>query len=455
MHRLLFCLLAITLMASPMAEARKKQTSRKKANTERTIDKVRQEKESNDREIRRANQNITQNTRKTRQQLDSLESIRRRNTDVRAQIDELSARIDSADRNISVMSDSIDALERRAERLRRAYRASMRKIQGDRMASSKIAFIFSAESFQQAVQRIRYLRQFGEWQQRRATEIKNISADLTAHRYELEKEQATQRARVSRLSEARVTLERQEQEAGRLVTELQRHGDQLRDLLRAKEQRARELDRELDRLIAAEQARIEKERQEQLRREREARHREEQRRQKEQRQRQEQQKRNPADRSQSPAPAPALRPSSDDADRKLTGSFTDNKGRLLYPVTGATRVVRRFGTQKHPDMPHVTTENNGIDIETQSGAKARAVFGGRVASILQVQGYNYIVMVRHGDYLTVYSGLDRPSVKAGDEVKAGQTLATVMTDPEREGRGLLHFEIRRGAQKCNPSEWIR
>ncbi len=456
MVRFLLSFFALLLITCPFADAKKRTTSKSRTVKERTVEEVKKERESTAREIRTTGKNITENKRLTQLQLDSLETIRRKNAEILSQIRELTERIETSQTYINSVSDSIGKIEQQAERLRNSYRASMRRTQGDRRASSKVTFIFSASSFREALQRIRYLRQFSAWQQRRAKEIKAITADLTARRDELEKLQATQRARVARLNEARQTLDRQEQQAQSILTKLRQHGSELQMVLKEKEQRSRELDRELDRLIAEEQARIDRERREQEAKNRAAR---------EAKEKAEREARERARAQNNPVPqTPAAKPGTGtekpqqpeiaDNDRRLTGSFKDNKGQLLFPVNGSYRIVRGFGKQKHPDMPHVITENNGIDIETSAGNRARAVFSGKVASILQVQGYNYIVMVRHGDYLTVYSGLDQPLVRNGEEVSAGQALAPVMTDPERGGAGLLHFEIRYNSQKCNPLEWV-
>ncbi|MDE6557004.1 MAG: M23 family metallopeptidase, partial [Duncaniella sp.] len=109
--------------------------------------------------------------------------------------------------------------------------------------------------------------------------------------------------------------------------------------------------------------------------------------------------------------------------------------------------------QPHPTLPNVETENSGIDIETRPGANVRAVFAGTVSAIFRQDGFNSIVMLRHGNYITVYAGLGSVSVKSGQNVTAGQTLGTVYT-PSGDSP-LLHFEIRREREKLNPQAWVR
>ena len=144
-----------------------------------------------------------------------------------------------------------------------------------------------------------------------------------------------------------------------------------------------------------------------------------------------------------------------EADRKLNGSFEGNKGNLLFPVSGKYRIVRGFGRQKHPELEHVETDNSGIDVEALSGSYARAIFAGKVSAIFKQPGFNTIVMVRHGSYLSIYANLAGLNVKVGDAVKAGQRIGSIYADPDDGNRAILHFELRKERQKLNPTLWVK
>lgn len=136
--------------------------------------------------------------------------------------------------------------------------------------------------------------------------------------------------------------------------------------------------------------------------------------------------------------------------------FASLKGKLPFPVTGKYTIVKRFGKQKHPRLQYVETVCSGIEIETASGAAARAVSDGEVSAILHPEGNNTVVVIRHGkNYLTVYSNLANATVTTGQKVKSGQTLGTVFADPNDGGRSVLHFEIRNQREKENPELWLR
>lgn len=135
--------------------------------------------------------------------------------------------------------------------------------------------------------------------------------------------------------------------------------------------------------------------------------------------------------------------------------FASLKGRVPFPITGGYTIVRRFGRHKHPSLPHVETDNAGIDIETAKNAPVRSVCDGEVSAVFRPDGYNSVVVIRHGGYMTVYANLASVSVSTGQKVKAGQNIGAVFSDPNDKGRSILHFEIRNGRQKENPEIWLR
>lgn len=135
--------------------------------------------------------------------------------------------------------------------------------------------------------------------------------------------------------------------------------------------------------------------------------------------------------------------------------FAQMQGSLMFPVAGHYTIVKRFGRQKHPKLPHIETTNSGLDLQTQPRASVRAVFDGEVSAIFRPDGFNNVVVLRHGDYLTVYANLGQISVSTHQKVKAGQTIGTVYADPDDDGRSVLHFEVRHGRDKQDPELWLR
>ena len=117
-------------------------------------------------------------------------------------------------------------------------------------------------------------------------------------------------------------------------------------------------------------------------------------------------------------------------------------------------VVGTFGEQQHQELKYVRTNNSGIDIRTNAGADARAVFKGVVTRVFVVPGYNNSVIVRHGNYLTVYSNLSQVYVQAGDQVNTRQALGRIFSDPAEGNATVLHFQLWKEKTKLDPQPWL-
>lgn len=140
-------------------------------------------------------------------------------------------------------------------------------------------------------------------------------------------------------------------------------------------------------------------------------------------------------------------------EKLASANFEQNKRRLPWPVERGV-ITDHFGVHEHPVLKNIQVKNNGIDISTSEGAKARAVFAGEVSRVFMVSGGNWAVIIRHGKYLTVYSNLVNVQVKPGDKVAIKQTIGTVGTDSSDEDKTVLKFQIRKETATMNPEEWI-
>ena len=117
------------------------------------------------------------------------------------------------------------------------------------------------------------------------------------------------------------------------------------------------------------------------------------------------------------------------------------------------RIISSFGDHAHPELKGITIHNNGVDIRTEKGANVRAVFSGEVTGVITIPGANSAVIIRHGEYLTVYSNLAAVYVKKGDKIDTKQSIGKAYTDPE-EGNSEVHLEIWKGTAKLDPAQWL-
>ena len=136
----------------------------------------------------------------------------------------------------------------------------------------------------------------------------------------------------------------------------------------------------------------------------------------------------------------------------LSSEFAKNQGKLPWPLEKGL-VISTYGKQKHIVFSGVETFNNGIDIATERNTIVRAVFDGTVSRIFFIKGEGKAILINHGEYFSVYSGLKEVQVKAGEKILAKEKIGVVITN-EEENKTQLHFEIWRGYNKEDPSKWL-
>ena len=325
-----------------------------------------------------------------------------------------------------------------------------RKISKRHSSQDKLLFILSAESFSQSMRRMRYLREYADWQKRQANDIVEKQAEISRKQAEMEKTRAEKRALLGTRQEESKKLESEEASQKEEVQLLNKRQKDLKADLQKKRRQAEALNRQIEKQIAEEIAHIEAEaKAARERAERERRAREQ------------------AAAKGKPVPESKKEPIREErvadtkggyamtkAEKQLSDNFANNRGRLPYPVAGRHTIVATFGEQQHQELKYVRTSNSGIDIQTSPGADARAVFNGEVTRVFVVPGYNNSVIVRHGNYLTVYSNLSQVYVKAGDRVSTRQAIGRIYSDPEDGNSTILHFQLWKEKTKLNPQPWL-
>lgn len=409
--------------------------------------RIRRDQRRNRQQVEQAERNVRQNAQAVENNLNQLELLDGQIADINRDVRRLRATSDSIMRLVRPLNDSIAELNDRLGNMCEKYRIALRKSQTNANGMNDINFVFSSENFKQAWERYRSLRQFARWRRRKADEIVDTRSSLQERQQRLDSLRAANSRVLKRVETKRDALERKKVETDRLVKSLKSQNKKLQEILKRRRDEARRLEERLEKAIAEElEARRRQEEKERAERER--------------RERSEQSQQAAAGNgtSQTAAPAqPATKPTVtvSEANRKLTGTFESNKGKLPYPVSGQFTIVKKFGRQKHPRLPKVETNNPGIDIEASQGAPVHAVFNGEVSQIFKLAGYNNVIVLRHGDYVTVYANIATLNVKKGDKVATGQQLGKLFVDKADGNRSVLHFELRREKDKQNPELWLR
>lgn len=409
--------------------------------------------------LRKSSARLESNRKATAQRLAQLSALT-------AEIEELDAAIAKETREIALMDtaiagieDTIAQLDAKIADMSEKYAKALRGTRRVGGHMSELMFVFASDEFGQMWRRYRNMRQFAQWRARRAEEIGKSKAELEERKTELDRMKVSRVVKMKTLEEGRESLKGKQRDNDRLLGQLRREQRQIKSIISEKQREINSLDRELDRLIAEEQARAEAEAAKASGKTA---------------------KKPAAPKNASGGKETATSGSGHDVvketvdemvtvvktDEKgeattkrtasqLSAGFKSGRGRLPWPVEGKFRVVSRFGRHKHPSLPMVETDNPGIDIGITSGRWAKAIYEGVVSAVFRQPGYSNIVMIRHGDYITVYANLETISVGKGDRVGAGQPLGVVALDEDNPGMRVLHFEIRREKVKENPEAWLK
>ena len=373
--------------------------------------------------------------------------LRSTKKDVKSQLDNLALingqiadrkkYINAIERDVKSLNNEINALQRQLKTLQRdlkdkkdKYESSVQYMYRNKSIHEKLLFIFSADNLSQTYRRMRYVREYANYQRSQAIEIERKQKQVNAKKAELE---TTREAKEKLLEEGEAEkkkLEKQEKEKQGILNGLKRKQRGIQSEINKKRRSANKLNAQIDRLIEQE---IEKARK---RAEEEAR------------------KAGKKTGEKSAGKQPVQKGTVDkfrmnSEDRQLSGTFESNKGRLPMPITGPYVIVGRYG--QYAVTKNVRLDNKGIDIRGKEGAKARAVFDGEVSAIFKYNGLSN-VLVRHGNYISVYCNLSSVSVTKGSKVKAREEIGVVHKDAS--GNAVLHFQLRKETTKLNPELWL-
>ena len=370
-------------------------------------------------------------------QLKSLATLNGQLEERKRYIQAINNDLENIDHELATTNKEMARLQKDLKKKQDQYVASVRHLQKRRSIQDKLLFIFSAKNFAQAYRRLRYVREYADYQRKQGEDILKKQKEIDRKRAQLLQLREAKAGMLEERQTEMQTLEMREKEQAALVANLQRKQRDLQQELARQRQEAEQLNARIDQLIAEEIEKARKLAQEEARRKAAA--------------EKAKQKKQAAASASSATPAPMEATALDKADRQLSGSFASNRGKLPAPITGSYLIVSHYG--RYSVMRNVVLDNKGIDLQGHPGALARAVFNGKVAAVFQLNGL-FNVLVRHGAYISVYCNLSRTTVKTGDTVSTRQTLGTVFSDPADNNRTVLHFQLRKETQKLNPELWI-
>lgn len=405
--RYLWIIIGIMLMGLPMSEVLGQDRKR-----------LEDEKAKIEKEIATINSILNQTKKSKNLSASELAILRKKIRERERLIKNISEQTKALDEEIESAKTSIHKLSDEIGFLKKEYAQMLRLAQRNQTSTNRFLFIFSAKDHRQAYQRYVFFKQYGTMQKEKMLEIKAKTSELEKVSDELALKRTNQENLLNQEERHKKTLTNEQRTKQNTVNSLQKKERQLAAQIKEKQARRRKLQNQIDAAIAAE---IKKQ----------------------------QELANKAKGKDAKDSEYIM--SSTPEEIQLSKDFASNKGKLPWPTEKGI-ISGRYGTHPHPDIKGVVTENLGIDIRTNKGSSIRAVFDGEVARVFKGPYGQNVVIIRHGEYMTVYINLSSVSVNPGNKVKTKQSIGIAYTNSDNVTE--INFQVWKGQDRQNPAAWI-
>ena len=465
-HQLRHCLtLALLLVSSLLALTPEAAAQGRKS---RTLQRLEQERKQLLRSIEASDKKLQQLRRDTRNEEQTLRTVKEQVEQRRQVVAVLGNEVSGLQARIDTLSGHIGRLHRREGALLLRYRAALVQLQRIDTHIDPVLFVLSSQNPAEARERQRFLSRYSKAVREASVALRTTRAEIEATKAEVGRTHSEKEQLLSLREAEKKKLEAEEQQRAAQVKDLQGKQQVLAQDLSKQKQKAEDLDRKIQAQVEAEIIAAQRRAAELQRRREEARRR---------RQTQRTQPTPPpstgrSGRGKGTTPPPPPPPPADDEpeerraatpggyamdanERALASSFAQNKGRLPAPIRGSYSILRTFGVHQHSEHNRVQVNSSGVDFGVNGDSRAYAVFSGVVSRVFVIPGYGTAVILRHGNYLTVYANLSSVAVSTGSRVSTGQSIGSVGASPDGSSGRLLHFQLWHERTKLNPLAWIK
>jgi septal ring factor EnvC (AmiA/AmiB activator) len=321
----------------------------------------------------------------------------------------------------------INKLKDKLKSLKEDYARMVVKSYKSRSEQSRAMFVLSSKSFLQAYKRAQYMKQYTNYRKLQGEDIKLKSDQLDDYNGKLNIQKVAKQKLIAENVKERISLELEKKNQQKLVDSIKKDKNKIAAEIKKKQQESKAIDKQIDRLIREAIA--------------------------------EANRKSAAEKAKLNPKATVTKTAVSSSRIVLTAeskliadNFKSNRGRLPFPVERGF-ISLGYGDQPHPVYKSLTIHNSGVEITTDQGSSARAVFDGVVTSVIVLSPVNKAVMIQHGDFFTVYQNLSSVSVSKGDKVSRKQNLGKVRTSGET-GKTVLKFLILQNTTYNNPASWL-
>ena len=465
-YQLRHCLtLALLLVSSLLALTPEAAAQGRKS---RALQRLEQERKQLLRSIEASDKKLQQLRRDTRNEEQTLRTVKEQVEQRRQVVAVLGNEVSGLQARIDTLSGHIGRLHRREGALLLRYRAALVQLQRIDTHIDPVLFVLSSQNPAEARERQRFLSRYSKAVREASVALRTTRTEIEATKAEVGRTHSEKEQLLSLREAEKKKLEAEEQQRAAQVKDLQGKQQVLAQDLSKQKQKAEDLDRKIQAQVEAEILAAQRRAAELQRRREEARRR---------RQSQRTQPTPPpstgrSGRDKGTTPPPPPPPPADDEpeerraatpggyamdanERALASSFAQNKGRLPAPIRGSYSILRTFGVHQHSEHNRVQVNSSGVDFGVNGDSRAYAVFSGVVSRVFVIPGYGTAVILRHGNYLTVYANLSSVAVSTGSRVSTGQSIGSVGASPDGSSGRLLHFQLWHERTKLNPLAWIK
>ena len=465
-HQLRHCLTLALLLASSLLALTPEAAAQGRKS--RTLQRLEQERKQLLRSIEASDKKLQQLRRDTRNEEQTLRTVKEQVEQRRQVVAVLGNEVSGLQARIDTLSGHIGRLHRREGALLLRYRAALMQLQRIDTHIDPVLFVLSSQNPAEARERQRFLSRYSKAVREASVALRTTRTEIEATKAEVGRTHSEKEQLLSLREAEKKKLEAEEQQRTAQVKDLQGKQQVLAQDLSKQKQKAEDLDRKIQAQVEAEIIAAQRRAAELQRRREEARRR---------RQSQRTQPTPPpstgrSGRGKGTTPPPPPPPPADDEpeerraatpggyamdanERALASSFAQNKGRLPAPIRGSYSILRTFGVHQHSEHNRVQVNSSGVDFGVNGDSRAYAVFSGVVSRVFVIPGYGTAVILRHGNYLTVYANLSSVAVSTGSRVSTGQSIGSVGASPDGSSGRLLHFQLWHERTKLNPLAWIK
>ena len=462
-YQLRHCLsLALLLVSSLLALTPEAAAQGRKS---KTLQRLEQERKQLLRSIEASDKKLQQLRRDTRNEEQTLRTVKEQVEQRRQVVAVLGNEVSGLQARIDTLSGHIGRLHRREGALLLRYRAALVQLQRIDTHIDPVLFVLSSQNPAEARERQRFLSRYSKAVREASVALRTTRTEIEATKAEVGRTHSEKEQLLSLREAEKKKLEAEEQQRAAQVKDLQGKQQVLAQDLSKQKKRAEDLDHKIQAQVEAEIIAAQRRAAELQRRREEAR-----------RRRQTQPTPPPSTgrsgRGKGTTPPPPPPPPADDEpeerraatpggyamdanERALASSFAQNKGRLPAPIRGSYSILRTFGVHQHSEHNRVQVNSSGVDFGVNGDSRAYAVFSGVVSRVFVIPGYGTAVILRHGNYLTVYANLSSVAVSTGSRVSTGQSIGSVGASPDGSSGRLLHFQLWHERTKLNPLAWIK